>query len=98
MGRRNKEQMQDLKQEWTEGGRFVLRDDDHPKDHREIHNWLLEFLDKEERSDEDEYIVTCVYHSLNFDIPFKATKGVRSELVNIVRMKIKDPRWMRFPR
>jgi hypothetical protein len=98
MDRRNKKQMQDLKQEWIESGRFVLRDDDHPKDHTEIHNWLLEFLDKEERSDEDEYIASCVYHSLNFDIPFPATKSVRCELLNIVRMKIKNPQWMRFPR
>jgi hypothetical protein len=98
MDRRNKEQMQDLKKEWVGGGRFVLRDDDHPEDHREIHNWLLELLDKEERSDEDEYIASCVHHSLNFDIPFAATKGVRRELLNIVRMKIRDPRWMRFPR
>ncbi|MGX8007960.1 hypothetical protein ACVDG8_002620 [Mesorhizobium sp. ORM8.1] len=98
MDRRSEEQMRGLRKEWVDGGHIAMRDDVHREDHIEINRWILRLLDKKTRSDEEEYIVTCVDISLNFDIPFKATKGDRDDLLRMVRMKIKDPNWTRFPR
>jgi CHAT domain-containing protein len=98
MDKRNKKQMPELKKEWLNGSKIVLQDDDYPKDHAEINDWIISLIGKEARSDEKEYIVSCVYHSLSFDIPFAATKAIRGELLHIVRMKINDPTWARFPR
>ena len=98
MDRRSEEQMRELRKEWVGGGRIAMRDDKHREDHIEISRWILRLLDKKVRSDEEEYIVSCVDHSLNFDIPFQATKEVRDNLLHMVRMKMKDPNWTRFPR
>lgn len=94
MDRRSEEQMRKLRKEWTDGGFVVLKGDDH----KEIDRWILRLLDKKTRSDEEEYIVSRVDHSLNFDIPFQATNVVRDDLLHIVRMKMKDPNWTRLPR
>lgn len=98
MDRRSEEQMRELRKEWVGGGRIAMRDDKYREDHIEISRWILRLLDKKVRSDEEEYIVSCVDHSLNFDIPFQATKEVRDNLLHMVRMKMKDPNWTRFPR
>lgn len=98
MDRRSEQQMRELRKEWVGGGRIALRDDEHREDHIEINRWILRLLDKKVRSDEEEYIVSCVDHSLNFDIPFQATKAVRDNLLHMVRMKMKDTNWTRFPR
>jgi hypothetical protein len=97
MIKRNKKQMQELREEWVSGRRLILSYDQHKEDHARIDEWIVTLLEKENRSDEDEYIVGCIYHSLNFDIPFPATEGVRRELLHMVRMKISDPTWTKFP-
>jgi hypothetical protein len=87
-----------LRQEWTEGGRLVLQDDANGGDHGDLTRWVVRLVDGDIADDERDGILSLVYHSLNFDIPFAATKGVRDELLHVVRMKIKDPAWRRFPR
>ena len=86
-----------LRQEWTEGGRLVLRDDANGSDHSDLHHWVLRLIDGDITDDDRDGILSLVYHSLNFDIPFAATKGVRDELLHVIRMKIRDPGWRRFP-
>jgi hypothetical protein len=87
-----------LRQEWSEGGRLVLQDDADGGDHSIVHHWIMRLIDGEIVDDDRDGILSLVYHSLNFDIPFAATKGVRDELLHVVRMKIKDPAWRRFAR
>lgn len=86
----NRKQLTNLKSEWINGGHFVLSDDDNSDDHEELNKWILNFLDKEITSDEEENIALSIYYSLNFDIPFPATKIARDSLLRIVRMKIND--------
>ncbi|MDR6293920.1 MULTISPECIES: hypothetical protein [Inquilinus] len=86
-----------LRREWAEGGRVVLQDDANGSDHSIVHHWIMRLIDGEIVDDDRDGILSLVYHSLNFDIPFAATKGVRDELLQVVRMKIKDPAWRRFP-
>ncbi|MGF6229841.1 hypothetical protein QFZ27_003796 [Inquilinus ginsengisoli] len=87
-----------LRQDWTEGGRLVLQDDANGDDHGIVHHWVVRLIDGDIADDERDSILSLVYHSVNFDIPFAATKGVRNELLHVVRMKIKDLAWRRFPR
>lgn len=87
-----------LRQEWSEGGRIVLQDDADGGDHSIVHHWIVRLIDGDIADDDRDGILSLVYHSLNFDIPFAATKGVRDELLHVVRMKIKDPAWRRFAR
>jgi len=91
------EQILVLKNEWLGFGCFVLKDDLNTSDHAEIDKWIMDLLSKKSRSKEDEYVVHCINHACTSDIPFKATASIRAELLSIVRMKIKDPDWRRFP-
>lgn len=85
-----------LRQEWSEGGRIVLQDDADGSDHSAVHRWVARLIDGDIADDDG--ILSLVHHSLNFDIPFAATRGVREELLHVVRMKIRDPAWQRFAR
>ncbi|WP_395680510.1 hypothetical protein [Inquilinus sp.] len=87
-----------LRREWAEGGRIVLQDDAEGGDHSAVHHWIVRLLDGDIADDDRDGILSLVYHSLNFDIPFAATKGVRDELLQVVRTKLKDPAWRRFAR
>ncbi|MFG1245709.1 hypothetical protein [Xanthobacter flavus] len=87
-----------MRLDWTSGGgSIVLSDDPETDDHGEIYQWVANLLNKSDFSADDRHILNSVYQSLNFDIPFPATKIVRDELLQTVRMKIKDPSWTRFP-
>ena len=87
-----------LRVEWINSGFLVLGDDDHQQDHPNINRWIIDFLNKKELEGDELLIVSLICHSLNFDIPFKATKSVRSHLLRTVRMKIAHPGWTRFHR
>lgn len=91
------EELAALKKEWIEGGRHVLQDDADGSDHSVVHHWVVRLIDGGILDDDRDGILSLVHHSLNFDIPFAATKGVRDELLHVVRMKIRDPAWRRFP-
>jgi len=80
-----------LKVEWINSGFLVLGDDDHQQDHAEINCWIIDLLSKNELIGDEISIVSLVYHSLSFDIPFKATKSIRNDLLRTVRMKMADP-------
>jgi hypothetical protein len=86
-----------LRQEWAEGGRLVLQDDADGSDHGIVDHWIARLIDGDIADADKDGILSLVYHSLNFDIPFAATKDVRDELLHLVRMKIKDPACRRFP-
>ena len=79
-----------LKSEWMSGSAIIFQADGNKEDHQAISKWILGLLDQETRSDDEELIFNLVYHSLNFDIPFKATACPRAELLRMVRLKIND--------
>jgi hypothetical protein len=79
-----------LKSEWMNGSAIIFRDDSNKEDHQAISRWILGLLDQETRSNDEELIVSLVYHSLNCDIPFKATASERAKLLQLVRAKIND--------
>lgn len=87
-----------LRKEWTELAGFVFQDDANGSDHSDIRHWVVRLIDGDIADDDRDGILSLVYHSLNFDIPFAATKGVRDELLHVVRMKLEDPAWRRFAR
>lgn len=84
-----KEQIDALGSEWARGGQFVLGDDLDRKDRLEIEHWIAHFIVESvgENDSERGYILSLIYHSLNFDIPFEATRGVREDLLRIIRAK-----------
>jgi hypothetical protein len=84
----SKEFLDRLRREWLGGSAVIFGADRNKEDHRAISKWILGLLNQETLSEEDELMVSRVYHSLNFDIPFAATASVRAELLHIVRMKI----------
>jgi hypothetical protein len=86
----NRESLDRLKSEWMSGSAIIFRADNNKEDHQAISKWILGLLDQETRSEDEELIVSLVYHGLNFDIPLKATASVRAELLQMVRMKIND--------
>ncbi|MBK1842269.1 hypothetical protein JHL17_33220 [Azospirillum sp. YIM B02556] len=90
MDRMSRDQIESLKREWMDGGCHVLEDDDDKTDLEEVNNWIINFLDQDAMNDKDGYVVSRIYHSLNFDIPFAATKQIRDELIHVVRMKMKE--------
>jgi len=79
-----------LKSEWVAGSTQIFREDCNKEDHQAISKWILGLLDQETMSESEELIVNLLHHSLNFDIPFKATASVRAELLQEVRIKIAD--------
>jgi hypothetical protein len=81
-----------LKFEWMSGSVVVFRADANKEDHHAISRWILGLLDQETRSEDEDVIINCLYHGLNFDIPFEATAGFRAELLQMVRLKINDTR------
>jgi transcriptional regulator CtsR len=85
-----REYLDRVKSEWVNGSAFIFGADSNKEDHQAISKWILGLLDQEVRSEEEECIVRLVYHSLNFDIPFRATASVRAELLQMVRIKIGD--------
>ena len=90
MQNHNREYLDRLKSEWMNGSAIILRDDSNKKDHQSISKWIEGLLDQETRSNDEDLIVSLVYHSLNFDIPFKATASERAKLLQLVRAKIND--------
>ena len=98
MGERDNAKVASLKAEWVGGGEIILKADRQTEDHGDIYKWVLDFLDNGSRDPDYGYFLSTLYHSLNFDIPFEATSSVREELLQMARMKIKDPGWRRFPR
>ena len=81
-----------LKSEWMSGSVVIFGADGNKEDHPALSRLILRLLDQETRSEDEDLIVSLVYHSLNFDIPFKATASVRAEMLKMVRRKIKDTR------
>ena len=79
-----------LKSEWMSGSAVIFQADGNKEDHQAISQWVQGLLDRETRSEDDELIFNLVYHSLNFDIPFKATASARADLLRMVRLKIND--------
>ncbi|OWJ57080.1 hypothetical protein [Inquilinus limosus] len=92
----DRDELAALRKEWVECGRAVLQADADGGDHSILHHWVVRLIDGDIADDDRDGILSLVYHSLNFDIPFAATRGVREELRHVVRMKIRDPAW-RFP-
>ena len=86
-----------LRSEWITGGRLVVRDDSSPSDHDSVYDWVLTYID--DGADDPDYgvVLGLVYHSLNFDIPFSATKSVRDDLMRISRRKLETPHGRRHP-
>lgn len=86
-----------LRREWVSGGRLVVGDDPSPSDHDSVYHWVLHFIDG--NGDDPDYasIMGIIFHSLNFDIPFSATKSVRNDLMHIARRKLENPHWRRYP-
>ncbi|WP_018045111.1 hypothetical protein [Methylobacterium sp. 88A] len=84
-----------LRSEWITGGRLVVGDDPSPSDHEAVYRWVLDFMDG--GADDPDYgtVLGLIYHSLNFDIPFSATKSVRDDLMHMARRKLEDPQWRR---
>lgn len=85
-----------LKGEWLGGAQIVLREDELKTDHPAINQWVSMLLNKnaaapDDLSSDENLIVSLVYYSLNFDIPFEATAGVRRQLLSAVRTKMRDP-------
>ncbi|KGM32749.1 hypothetical protein [Inquilinus limosus] len=93
----DRDELAALRKEWVESGRSVLQDDAGGGDQSVLHHWVVRLIDGDIVDDDRDGILSLVYHSLNFDIPFAATRGVREELRHVIRMKIKDPAWRRFP-
>jgi hypothetical protein len=79
-----------LKSEWMTGSTAIFQADGNKEDHQAISKWIVGLLDQGTRSEDGELIFNLVYHSLNFDIPFKATASARAELLQRVRLKIND--------
>lgn len=86
-----------LRSEWISGGWLVVRDDASPSDHESVYRWVLDVIDGHVDDPDHSVIITTIYHSLNFDIPFSATKSVRDELMSMARRKLEDPQWRRHP-
>lgn len=86
-----------LRSEWIGGGRLVVGDDSSPSDQDSIYRWVLTFIDG--GADDPDYgvVLGLVYHSLNFDIPFSATKSVRDDLMHMARTKLEDRHGHRHP-
>lgn len=85
---RDRQEADPLAMEWKSCGRLVLQDDDDPRDHDAIDRWIMELIDRPSGSPEDDHIRSLVYHSLNFDIPFAATRNVRERLMDLVRKRL----------
>lgn len=85
-----------LRREWTDLGRMVLADDPDSADHPVLYAWILAFIDGGINDPDYEAIYVLIYHSVNFDIPFRATERVRGELISFVRRKL-TPRGVPAP-
>ena len=79
-----------LRRDWADLGRMVLADDPDPADHPALNAWILAFIDRGIDDPDYEAIVGLIYHSTNFDIPFRATERVRGELIGVARRKRAD--------
>jgi hypothetical protein len=90
MKENSREFLDRLKSEWMSGSAIIFQADSNKEDHQAISKWILGLLDQEAMSEDEELIVSFAYHSLNFDVPFKATASERAELLQRVRMKIND--------
>ncbi len=88
----NEDLLRHLSTDWARSGRSVVADDDSPIDHRDIEDWVAHFIEDNHQTDGDErgLILALIYHSLNFDIPFAATRNVRAELLQIARENLKS--------
>ena len=78
MQKHSREFLDRLKSEWMSGSAIIFQADGNKEDHQAISQWILALLDRKTRSEDDELIFNLVYHSLNFDIPFKATACPRA--------------------
>jgi hypothetical protein len=85
----NQEILDELKSEWRDGSTIILDADDHRGDHCKIKQWVARFLEEGARNEDDKLLLNRIYHSLNFDIPFRATANVRAELLEHVRARLR---------